>query len=434
MSGLAVSSYTPSDEDILNPERGFRSWAELLEDEDFHTYRDLKGNTLIHAYVRLDKYRSCDIPTDLLTDLNAAFGRVREAGIKVVLRFSYNDGPYPDSEPDASKDWVLRHITQVEPVLRENADVIAWLEAGFIGAWGEWHTSTNGLDNPIDRREIYNALIDALPASRMVMLRYPQDIRTLYPNPLTQEQAFTGSPQARTAHHNDCFLASDDDWGTYPDPETIADDKAYLSQIGRFTPIGGETCNPNPPRSSCATALQEMEMLHFTEINEDYHEQVIAGWKMGGCYDDIRIRLGYRLTMLSASFERNLSQGGRLRLTGSLENSGFAAPVNPRPFFAVLDGPARYELPLTADPRRWEAGPIELDEQVNLPDDIIPGTYRLSLWLPDDSASLRSDPRYAIHFANENMWDETGGVNILGEVIVNTWTIHIPEIRNRPEE
>ena len=79
--------------------------------------------------------------------LNSIFADIREAGVKAIIRFAYNQGPYPDSEPDASKAQILRHIEQLAPLLQNNADVIAWLEAGFIGAWGEWHTSTNGLDN-----------------------------------------------------------------------------------------------------------------------------------------------------------------------------------------------------------------------------------------------------------------------------------------------
>lgn len=55
--------------------------------------------------------------------------------------------------------------------------------------------------------------------------------------PLAEASAFDGSDAARVGHHNDCFLASDDDWGTYEDP--IDDWKAFIAQEGRFTPVGG---------------------------------------------------------------------------------------------------------------------------------------------------------------------------------------------------
>jgi len=414
---METFTYQASPAEILNPERGFRSFVDLLSKKNLSGYRD-SGNTLVYASIRLDDYRASDLPEDLLAKMDAAFRLARAAGVKVVLRFAYNAGPYPNSEPDASKEWVLRHIEQLAPILRKNADGIAWMQAGFIGAWGEWHTSTNGLDNPADKREIYNALITALPADRVVQLRTPKDLRALYPNPLTEEQAFTGSAQARTGHHNDCFLAGEDDWGTYPNPLTRSSDKAYLSEMGRFTPVGGETCNPNPPRSDCATALKEMELLHYTELNQNYHPEVIAGWKKGGCFEEMRRRLGYRITLQSASFRTELPSGSVLPLSIRLENSGFAAPVNPRTLYAVLDGPARYVYPLTADPRRWEPGQHEFSDQIRLPVDAPQGTYRLALWLPDPYPTLRDDPRYAIRFANENTWVEETGLNILGQVIV----------------
>jgi hypothetical protein len=161
-----------------------------------------------------------------------------------------------------------------------------------------------------------------------------------------------------------------------------------------------------------------MALLHYSELNEDYNPDVITGWKTGGCYTEISQRLGYRLTVLSTSFEATLAPGGMLHLEVKLQNKGFAAPVNPRPVYAVLDGPARYVFPLTADPRSWEPGDSSFSEQILLSKDIPSGRYRLSLWLPDDSPSLSNDPRYAIHFANESMWEDSTGLNLLGEVSV----------------
>jgi hypothetical protein len=48
------------------------------------------------------------------------------------------------------------------------------------------------------------------------------------------------------------------------------------------------------------------------------------------------------------------------------------------------------------------------------------GTYKLALWLPDSAVTLRNDSRYAIRFANDDVWDEKTGYNILTEVDVNS--------------
>ena len=84
------------------------------------------------------------------------------------------------------KMTMLGHIAQLRPVLQKNADVIAVLQQGFIGIWGEnYYTdyfgdaSENGagkiLDNNwTDRNELLKALLDALPKDRMVQVRTPQ--------------------------------------------------------------------------------------------------------------------------------------------------------------------------------------------------------------------------------------------------------------------
>jgi hypothetical protein len=93
-------------------------------------------------------------------------------------------------------------------VLAANADVIAVLQAGLIGAWGEWHTSTNGLDTPENKQTILLALLDALPASRMTQIRTPNAKGDIFgASALGDAEGFDGSNKARTGHHNDCFLA-----------------------------------------------------------------------------------------------------------------------------------------------------------------------------------------------------------------------------------
>ena len=149
LSKPVTITFKPSAQAILNPERGFFLPMELIGTDDFGGVR-AAGYTLIRSYVRLDVYREQDLPQSLLDALDKALAAVRAAGIKVILRFSYNFGPYPNSEPDASKPQMLRHIEQLKPALTKNADVIAWMEAGFIGAWGEWHTSTHGIDQSRD--------------------------------------------------------------------------------------------------------------------------------------------------------------------------------------------------------------------------------------------------------------------------------------------
>ncbi|MDO9303502.1 MAG: DUF4832 domain-containing protein, partial [Anaerolineales bacterium] len=415
--------FTPSSADIPNPERGFYKW---FSKQSLSGYAE-NGYTLAYTTAgKLTAYRERDLPPEYLNALAVRFQLARDAGIKLILRFSYNDGPSaPNTEPDAPLAQVLRHIEQLAPVLEANKDVIVWFEAGFIGAWGEWHSSTNGLDSDENKAIIRDALLAHFPQDRFILFRYPGDFIGWYPQPLTEAQAFSGTNQARTGHHNDCFLASDSDFGTYYDRKNgVLRDvewKAYIAQMTRFVPMSGETCNPNPPRSDCETTLQEMELLHWSALNEAYHPDVIQGWKDQGCYAEIRNRLGYRLTLLEAATSPTVQQGSELQVEVKLENTGFASPLLVRPVYLVLvnsSGESAYEQVIFVDLRRWEAGLHTFAATLTLPVDFPAGEYQLALWLPDPSTTLRDDPRYAIRFANENTWDAEHGWNVLGSVII----------------
>lgn len=415
-------TFVYTDASLLNPERGFFTPYELPSLAGFSSVR-ITGNTLVHLNIRLDDYRESDLPESLLNGLQTNFNDIREAGVKAIVRVAYNAGPYPDSEPDASKSQILKHIEQLTPLLQKNSDVIAWLEAGFIGAWGEWHTSTNGLDNIQDKQEILNAILKAIP-NRFVQVRYPANIIEMYPNP---EDAVT----AHVAHHNDCFLSSETDVGTYERDgvNTIERDQAYLAELTRFTPMSGETCAPFPPRSECTNAIHEMELLHFSAINEAYHKGIIRSWEEGGCLQEITDRLGYRLSLTSADFNEQVRPGGLLNLTVNITNNGFASLMNPRPLFVVLSpspdgrgdrGEGEIAVKLDLDPRAWQPGNSSFTASIRLPSKMEEGEYRLALWLPDEAETLQSNPLYAVQFANENVWDESAGYNILGQVLVDS--------------
>ncbi|MHB8875359.1 MAG: DUF4832 domain-containing protein [Myxococcaceae bacterium] len=396
---LVTVTFTESTAELLNPERGFYDHIDLVNGTGFNGVR-AKGMTLALAGVRLDSYRTGPLPQPLLDGLGQGFARVRTAGIKVILRFQYNDGPI--GAPDASKAQILAHLGQLAPVLQANADVIAFMQAGFIGAWGEWHNSTNGLDNTTDRKAILTALLQALPASRMVQLRTPHHRDEIFPGgPTTAAQAFGGSDGARTGQHNDCFLASADDYGTYLAP--VEQWKTTVAEQCRFTPGGGETCAVNPPRSDCPSATAELSRLHFTYLNSLYHPQVLSGFTTQGCMPELKRRLGYRLVLEALSHSERVRPGGVLHLKATLRNDGYAPLYNARPLDVVLGlGTTSHVATLgTLDVRRWEPGRHTFDVKLRVPANLPEGDYRLSLWLPDAAPALRDRPEYAVRLAND---------------------------------
>ena len=409
-AGLHVVHFPHTEQEVLNPERGYFTEIDLVTGRDFRWVR-AQGFTLAYAGVRLDAWRAAPLPPELLTALADGFTAARGAGIKVIVRFVYN---HAGDGADAPREQILAHLAQLRPVLAANVDVIAVMDAGFIGAWGEWHSSTSGLDNPRDRRLVLDAVLAALPPSRAVTIRAPMYKAEAFGGPLTEAQAHDGSPASRVGHLNSCFLASDSDLGTYAPP--LARWKDYVAADGRYTPVGGETCQLNPPRSDCATAREELARLRWSFLNALYQPTVLARWRDQGCYEEIGRRLGYRLELTWASFDERVAPGGVVNLTVRLTNTGYAAPFNPRPVYLTFDD-ERIEVPI--DPRRW--GPdaeVTISAALRVPSTATPGPHRLGLWLPDADPRLRVaglDELYAIRFVNAR-WD--GGVNLLTDRLV----------------
>ncbi len=423
-------TYVPTSADFLNPERGFHTDIELMKDRDFSDVRR-SGYGIARALIRLDEYRNRPLPATFLTQLDRQFQLARSAGIKLVPRFSYNfptgDGDVSKS-PDASLELTVAHINQLKPVLQKNADVIAVIQGGFIGAWGEWHSSGNGLDRPQPKAKILAALLAATPTSRMVQMRYPNDLKNNFPQALTLTNAFRGSRQARVGFHNDCFLANRADAGTYlPDLPGLTN---YVSKIAPFVAVGGETCQvtPTEQRSDCPTAEAELAKFHWSYINANFYKPTLDRWRQEGCYDRISRNLGYRLQLERSNFPAKVERARLLTGTVAIKNVGYASPFNARGLELVLRNRQTgkvYRLPIlksltkTHDPRFWtpQAGVIAIDIRAKVPSAAPVGAYELLLNLPDPMPQLANRPEYSIRLANETTWEAKTGFNTLRRTV-----------------
>lgn len=411
---LTTKAFTLSTESFLNPERGWMQGDgfSLSPTEDLTSIRGA-GYSVIYGKVRLDAYRTTKtLPAKFFTDLSGGFAKVRAAKLKVVLRFVYNE-PNEGSTDDAPLDVVLAHIGQLGDVVAANADVITVWQAGFIGRWGEWHHSTNGLDTPANRKPIIDAIMAVLPPNVPMQLRTPMFKAALFPKALTDAQAFDGSAQSRIGHQNDCYLADDTDMGTYDSP--VETWKAYVESDTRFTPMGGETCALYPMRTDCAPAQAETKRLHWSFMNDHWSDKVVAAWKTQGCYDDIGKHLGYRLGLTEAKYSSAVRPGGILQVKLTLANDGYAALYNARPVFLTLDdGTTVQKAKISADPRRFAPGASAvIDVRLRVPASAKPGPYKLSVWMPDSATGLQATPEYSIRLANSGVWDASKGTNLV---------------------
>jgi hypothetical protein len=429
-STKSILTYAPTTSAFLNPERGFHNNIELMSGSDFSDARR-DGYSLSRAYIRLDEYRNRPLPPAFLAQLNRQLQLVRAAKIKVIIRFAYNfptENDDIEKAPDASLALTLAHINQLKPILAQNADAIAVVQAGFIGAWGEWHGSGSGLAKPQPRVKILAALLAATPTSRMVQLRYPGDIRINSPQPLTINNAFSGSRQARVGFHNDCFLANQSDAGTYkPDLSALTN---YTSKATPFVAVGGETCQVTlaEHRSDCPTAEVDLAKFHWSYLNASFYKPDLDRWRQEGCYDRIARNLGYRLQLVRSSFPSQVQRTQELSGSFVIKNVGYASPYNPRGLELILRNQETdriYRIPIlkplskTHDPRFWlpQVGEIAVDIRAKVPRTAEPGVYELLLNLPDPMPKLANQPEYAIRLANDKTWEAKTGFNSLRRTV-----------------
>ena len=492
-SDPAVVTYTPTDAIFPNPERGFlhaertHSWGYTpLDLAALQGYRQ-DGVSLIKRVFYLDNfvpnyynlppwpwpegydflatnpgYPAYDenngvavpISAIYIANMEADFSTLRAAGLKAVVRFAYTNKRFEPPFEDADLEEVLAHLDQLQPILQANSDVIALVEAGFIGNWGEWFYTDHFIEEPRDlsgspfapesitaddyanRGAVVSKILEVLP-DHMVQLRTPFYKYQIYdspdpynaprslPTPLDVGNAHGGSDLARTGHHNDCFLGNDTDAGTYGFWVSVADDKDYLEAESNYVPVGGEVCNPGgggPTRFDCTNTLAELQQFHWSYLNVETGaegSEVYAGWGTGGCLDQIKQKLGYRFTLVEGTYADVVEPGATFAISIQLRNDGWAAPYNPRPVELVLRHTVTgdvHTVALDEDPRFWMPGDTQtLDHTIQA--DVPAGAYDLLLHLPDRDPSLADRPEYAVRFANEGVWEEGTGYNDLGHAL-----------------
>ena len=513
---VVTLTYESSQEDFTNPERGFYAASHFdtgkppnpLNAAALISWRKNEGYTLslIHRSYFLPDYRfEPHLPASFLTLVQNDLASARAAGVKLILRFAYRPNANYENEPvyhDPGRAIILQHLEDLKPVLQANAGVIAYVDAGLIGPWGEWHSATpNNSDNNPDNdpdgplmnerygytdptnntpqgnpqhpeynllnwnrndpnaitREIIQKQLEVIPASRPIAIRYPQSKVALLEGrmqadlteALTNETAYKNTMRARLSAHNDCFLATADDTGTYyysgipglESPEDIAaqieHEKNYLNQDNLHVPMGGETCADTPYThpdydNFSDYAQAELARMRWTTLNADYNKNTLKA--LGPTLETVKKRLGYRFTLHSSTLPATTPPDSTITLTLTLSNTGYSSPFNPRGLevvFKSADGTlisrvinVNYED--NTDPRYWQPAetqiihllvqaPSEAGEYgvlINLPDPLLPNVVTYTY----DGVTTHAN--YAIRFANETMWQETIGMNQLGHTLL----------------
>lgn len=450
VSATGGAAYPVDETDFPNPERGFYEHAEWshastgnyndnLWDSYFTRAAEANRSLLLRIYyLDSDALRqNKPLPDGFITMFNNDMQKIRSKGMKCILRFAYDkdtdedgDEDYNDFEDASPAAWET-HLAQLKPHLQANADVIYVVQAGFLGVWGEWYYSSLGTGDDIElavKNNLIGQLLEAVPANRCVQLRTPLFKKQYlgHNNALTSAEAYHGSDQARLGHHNDAFLNGEKNQGTY---ENRTADMAYIAQECLYVPIGGETNLDNGESSTyntwCKGSIAEAEMaqLHYSYLNHSYSQYVTDQWKAEGAYARISRNMGYRFQLVSASFDAQVVAGTSMNVQLNIKNVGYAPLYNERYAYIVLKNNTNtYSIPLSSNPRTWapNSATTAINEYITLPATMAAGTYDLYLYLPDASASIAANPKYAVRFANQGIWQASTGYNILNKQVVVT--------------
>ena len=449
----------PTDPDgrdgLANPERGWRfeiGVGRLPEDPVKFTHiRDQwpfprfvrDGVTVSQAYCYLSQFHDRPVSDEKIAALERDFARARKDGVKFLLRFAYESDGVKEGP---TTERILAHIEQLKPIVRRNIDVIYCLQMGWIGLWGEFHTSAHRIEkDPAAVARIVRATLDMLPPERMTMMRrivYKERVlETLGAvGEATAESSGTDAPAARIGFFNDGTLANWGDGGTFTEKPYADNGNPEFERVkreGLYTPVDGELfwtgVYGSPLFANGYRAIGRLSSQHYTTLSLVHSHSLldrsdrpwtIDGWKVTPvtaealkffgidfdpawfegvpyrtAYEFIRDHLGYRIAVKEAEFPKEFGSDARVRVT--LHNYGFAPPVNPREVFVVLlsaDGKTCIECPTGFNCRGLMPGK-DAEVVCTLDDRAADFSGEVALWLPDGTKSLRYDSRYAIRLA-----------------------------------
>lgn len=326
-------------------------------------------------------------------------------------------------------NWVQYHIKQLEPIWRENEDIIFAHKGGFFGPWGEMHSSDYG-----NSAEAYawlmQALLDAVPASRKLAVHagaYISWYNATHGTPFTFANMHflpvpqRDTPESRFGLLNDSYANGLSHMnGLYSDMDSFSEgaqvlgtkhdfdrDKVLYWIRGQNGPIGGETNEMSSrPYDVPPSIFYEASIMGTTHLNtgwyginhkrwEDftYTEASVTvpvtyphnGKTVRVIYDPVyegrngleymRDRLGYRLVLREALASESVMPDGDLHFKGRIQNVGFGNVINRKNVYVLLENTATgevYKALTNLDARDW------------LKDQNIPMNNR-----PDNTSSFR---------------------------------------------
>lgn len=334
--------FTETDRCIANPDRGF--YIQVSSGKPGRIEEVSEEVRVILLAFDLEGYGNGDLPEEKLEELRTALAAAERQHTAVVFRAAY--GFRSDVAEPEQIEQMGRHIGQMAEVLNAYSGRILVVQAGMLGAYGEWHSGRYLEGTEEERRE-----------SRLYLLRQWEE----YLNPdikvavrrqrFVREAEEAGILVGRLGIHNDALLSTDSDMGTYDDPGMGREEELDWSRdwlLGQVN--GGEMPTPGE-RNAPENADREFGRLHLTYLNLKYNEEIISRWfeqfldgtDAKTCLEN---HLGYRLflsetAVKQAYFPWEISggepDGGGMRVSITLCNAGYAPLLEKYHVYVVVE-------------------------------------------------------------------------------------------------
>ena len=295
----------------FEPEQGTYDFESFEEENQFALWR-AQGKRVIFRFVM-------DVPTakrhrDIPEWLYSQTGKDGDA-----YQVKYGRGYSPNYENPILIDAHARAIAALG--LRYSKDpLIAFIEIGSLGHWGEWHVHGDiGEMPPKDVREKYaEHYIEAFP-NTMLLMRRPYTIAAKRGMGLFNDTA--GEPNSTRR-----WLS----WIEHGTVDSLNDggvDLASMPDAWRSAPIGGELATDMEHEELLGPLLtQTLELFkqsHTSWIGPGSFSDVPRAGELQGALNQVLNTIGYRLRVDSCTVEE--VSDGMLRLTLVWKNDG-AAP------------------------------------------------------------------------------------------------------------
>lgn len=266
-------------------------------------------------WMRINDYFDKPIDQGYLDRLQDFLNDARNQGYKLILRWSYtfpNEADDPNHKAFLTDRWdqlrtpklglIIQHIEQLAPIINRNKDIIFAVQAGMLGAWGEWHSDQYGDERRWKpaRYEVLKTWLDYTDNDVVIQIRYPQDY--------FRKEIQSLSEYDRVGLHHDCPNYRKDKIEFFK----------YRRKLKSVPLITGEMCDVKALTSySCSEMVKYFDDFNFTALRVGYPDEIFVRWHEQGCLSEIRDRLGYRFVLLNSHFDGKV-------LTIKLKNKGFA--------------------------------------------------------------------------------------------------------------